>query len=104
MPVPVPCAPANRPVPPRKRTTNLSVAVGLPGAGKSTLSHAVAGALRAGGEIVTEPTYRITRGRDGRLPLLPAASESALALALGRWLDDRPPLPHDVGRASERSV
>lgn len=40
--------------------------VGLPGAGKSTLSHALANALRANGEIVTEPTYEITRGRDRR--------------------------------------
>lgn len=40
--------------------------VGVPGAGKSTLSHAVATALRASGEIVTEPTYDITRGRDRR--------------------------------------
>jgi thymidylate kinase len=40
--------------------------VGLPGAGKSTLSHAVADALRASGEIISEPTYDITRGRDRR--------------------------------------
>ncbi len=32
---------------------------GLPGVGKSTLSHAAAAALRASGEIVTEPTREI---------------------------------------------
>ena len=32
---------------------------GLPGVGKSTLSHAAAAALRESGEIVTEPTREI---------------------------------------------
>lgn len=51
---------------------------GLPGAGKSTLSHAVANALRASGEIVTEPTRDITCGPSRRLRKVSFAARTLL--------------------------
>ncbi len=48
-------------MPTRSRDSFVVEFVGLPGAGKSTLSHAVAELLRARGERVSEPTYDLTR-------------------------------------------
>ena len=76
--------------------------VGLPGSGKSTLSHALAHALRGRGERVTEVTYDIThrasawRRRTTKLALFLATlmrhPRLGLALAL------------EVGRSRQRSA
>lgn len=52
--------------------------VGLPGAGKSTLSRAVADALRAAGANVAEPTQDVTRAPNRRLRKLAFAARTLL--------------------------
>ena len=56
--------------------------VGMPGSGKSTIAHAVAELLRAGGHEVSEPTWTIDRlpsGSDRRLSKLRVAATEGLS-------------------------
>jgi len=60
--------------------------VGLPGAGKSTLSHAVAELLRSRGIPVTEPTWELTRGSSWlRKRVIKMGYASAIALGHPVW-------------------